>query len=172
MLLVGLSGCAHDRAVRETNLQRQSTPLTASYLLEVGESPVRLVNGQAEVPAAPGSAAVVRTTVWGEPTMADLSGDGRDDAALILIQESAGSGTFYYLAIAVQDDDDFRGVASVFLGDRIVPQRIAVGDNRVTVHYLDRERGEAMSTPASHPRVRKFRYDSVAENLAVVAENS
>lgn len=169
-LLIALAGCVEHRPYKDSR-QNQPNPLNASYPLEGGALPVQLVNGRAEMPAAPGSAAIERTVVWGEPTMADLSEDGQDDAALILMQELGGSGTFYYLAVAIRDGDRFRGVAGVLLGDRINPQRIDVAGNRVMVHYLDRESGQAMSVPPSRPRERTFLYDPIEEHLAVVADN-
>jgi hypothetical protein len=123
------------------------------------------------MPAAPGSAAVVQTSVWGKPTITDFSGDGRDDAALILIQDSGGSGTFYHLAVAIREEDGFRGVDSVLLGDRIDPQGIDIEGNRITVRYLDRKIGAAMSVPPSLPGKRTFLYDSVEKHLAIVAED-
>jgi heat shock protein HslJ len=169
-LLIGLSGCVKDPSAMERHPQ-EPTPLNAAYPLEPGERPVQLSDGRAEVPAAPGSAAVVSTRVWGEPAMADLTGDGRDDAALFLVQERGGSGTFYYLAVAIREDDGFRGVDGVLLGDRIDPQRIDADGSRIVVRYLDRARGEAMAVPPSHPRERSFVYESAAQRLAVVARD-
>lgn len=170
VLLAGMAGCANDQVVRDTN-QQQPTPLNTSYPLEAGGAAVQLVNGRAETPAAPGSAALVQTTVWGKPVIADLSGDGRGDAALILIQDSGGSGTFYHLAVAIREESGFRGVDNVLLGDRIDPQRIDVNGNQIQVHYLDRERSEAMSTPPSQAAVRTFLYDPGEEHLAIVAHD-
>lgn len=170
VLLVVLSSCANDRAAIDAN-QIQPTPLNASYPLEPRELPVQLVDGRTEVPAAPGSAAVVRTMVWGGPAVSDLTGDGQDDALLILVQDRGGSGTFYYLAVAIREGVGFRGVDSVLLGDRIDPQRIDVNGNRIQVHYLDRESGEAVSVPPSRATERTFLYDSGEERLSVVAHD-
>ena len=145
LLLIALAGCVEHRPYKDSK-QHQATPLDASYPLAGRATPVQLVNGRSQVPVA-GSAAVERTLVWGEPTMADLTQDGRDDAVLILVQDPGGSGTFYYLAVAIRDGNRFLGVDAVSLGDRIDPQRIDVAGNRVTVHYLDRERGQAMAVP-------------------------
>jgi hypothetical protein len=170
VLLAAMVGCADDPAVRHAN-PPHPTPLNASYPFEGGDTIVQLVNGRAQTPVAPGSGAVVQTAIWGEPNIADFSGDGRDDAALILIQDSGGSGTFYYLAVAIREGDGFRGVDSVFLGDRIDPQRIDISGNRITVRYLDRKTGSAMSVPPSQPGKRTFLYDSAENHLAIVAED-
>jgi heat shock protein HslJ len=147
------------------------SPLDASYPLDGQGSPVTLVNGRSEVQAAPGSAATVLTTVWEEPTVADLSGDGQDDAALVLVQQSGGSGTFYYLVVAIREGDGYRGIGGALLGDRILPQQISVEDDRVIVDYLARADDEAMATPPTDPRQRIFIYNRAEGHLARVAED-
>lgn len=50
----------------------------------------------------------------------DLNGDGRDDRAVILIQNSVGSGVFYHLNVFLDDGKtEWRFVGEEFLGDRI-----------------------------------------------------
>ena len=58
---------------------QQNTPLvfdpkTATYTID-GEA-ITLVDGKAEVPAAPGSAATVTTAIFGEPISGDINHDG------------------------------------------------------------------------------------------------
>ena len=50
----------------------------------------------------------------------DLSGDARDDRAVILILNSVGSGAFYHLNVFLDDGkSEWRFVGEEFLGDRI-----------------------------------------------------
>ncbi len=122
-------------------------PLSATYTID--GQPVALANGRSQVPAAPGSAAQVTTVVFGQPAVGDLNGDGRADAAVILQQDSGGSGTFYYAAVAINAAAGARGSNAILLGDRIAPQNISIQNGRVVVNYAERNPGEPMTTPPS-----------------------
>ena len=110
-------------------------PLDATYSVE-GE-PVKLRNGRAERPAAPGSATTIRTQVVGAPVYADIDGDS--DALLFLWQHPGGSGTFYYVAVAHKANRGYRGGRAVVIGDRISPWRLDVLHGVVVIDYLDRQ---------------------------------
>ena len=122
-------------------------PMQASYRIERQE--VRLINGQAEAEAAPGSATKIKTSVLGQPVFGDLNRDGNEDAALFLMHQSGGSGTFYYVAAALNANGGFLGTNAVLLGDRIAPQTIEIRDGVVIANYADRRPEESMSTPPS-----------------------
>jgi hypothetical protein len=119
------------------------SPRDATYLVE-GES-VRLQNGRAVRPAAPGAATAIRTQVLGAPTYGDIDGDGDTDAVLFLVQDPGGSGTFYYVAAAQKIDGGYRGGTAVLIGDRITPNRLDVVHGVVVVDYLERAPGEPMA---------------------------
>ena len=166
LVLATLHGCAKSGDVES---QGNSSPLDTSYL--IGDQVVTLVDGHAQVPAAPGSSTTITTGVWGTPEIADLNGDGREDAALVLIHDSGGSGTFYYVVAAIRDDDGYRGTPGVFLGDRIEPRGIAVVDNRITVEFLERAPGDAFAASPSVPAEQLAIYDAETGQLAQVARN-
>jgi hypothetical protein len=133
--------------VGETQETSATDPLQASYRIEKQE--VRLIDGQAEAEAAPGSATKIKTSVFGQPVFGDLNRDGNEDAALLLVHQPGGSGTFYYVAAALNANGGFRGTNAVLLGDRIVPQTIEIRDGVVIANYADRRTEESMSTPPS-----------------------
>ncbi len=118
-------------------------PRDATYLVE-GES-VRLRNGRAVRPAAPGAATAIRTQVLGAPSYGDIDGDGDTDAVLFLVQDPGGSGTFYYVAAAHKVDGGYRGGSAVLIGDRVNPQRLDVVHGVIVVDYLARAPDEPMS---------------------------
>ena len=124
-------------------------PLNATYSIE-GEL-ITLENGRAEQESEPGSAIKIETTVFGEPAMGDLDGDGAQDAALILVYNPGGSGTFYYVATALQnlESGGATGTNAVLLGDRIAPQNISIENGVVLVNYADRALDEPMSAQPS-----------------------
>ena len=134
-------------------------PLNATYTIE-GER-IRLTEGRAERQAAPGSATKVETLVFGAPVYGDLNGDGTDDAALIVVQQPGGSGTFYYIAAALAGDSAYRGTNAVLLGDRIAPKQIEIRNGVIYANFTDRRKEEPM---AAVPSVDKSTYLTIEDN--------
>lgn len=122
-------------------------PLNASYLIE-GRI-ITLLNGRAETPAGTESDTAIATTISGEPARGDISSDGQDDAALILIQDPGGTGTFYYVAAALSSKIGAKGTDAIFLGDRIAPKKIEIQNGQIIVNYLERSPEEPMASPPS-----------------------
>jgi hypothetical protein len=118
-------------------------PLTANYLIN-GEE-VSLVNGK----AVGGDNSKTTTAVFGEPMIGDLNGDGVNDAALIITQDSGGSGLFYYVAAAINTKDGAEGTNAVLLGDRIAPQNGEITDGQIIENYADRKISDPMTTAPS-----------------------
>ena len=124
----------------------------ATYQIN-GES-VQLINGYSESEVVPGSATKIVTRYFGNELVTDLDGDGDDDVAFILTQETGGSGVFYYAVAARNTDEGYVGSDGYLLGDRIAPQSVEVSShprhvNVVMFNYADRSRDESMSTPPS-----------------------
>jgi hypothetical protein len=118
-------------------------PLEATYIIE--NRPIPLSRGRFEAPAAPGSAAKIQTTVFGRPAYGDLDGDGDLDVALVLVHSTGGSGTFYYVAVAIRQDDNFEGTNAVWIGDRIAPLGLEIRYGVLRVEFTDRRQGEPMA---------------------------
>lgn len=142
------SACAHRAGAAP------SDPLNTTYLIE--GKPIHLRDGRAEAPAAPGSAARVRTVVLGAPVYGDLTGDGEADAALILVQDSGGSGTFYYVAAALRMGVSYRGTNTARLGDRVAIHDLRIRNGVVIVDYADRRTSEPMSAEPTVDESRDF----------------
>lgn len=125
----------------------QPDPRNASYRIDGRE--IRLTDGRSETEAAPGSATRETTTLFGDPVFGGLREGSYRDAALLLVHDPGGSGTFYYAAAALREEDGYRGTDAVLLGDRVAPQGIEIRNHVVIVRYADRRPGEPMSAPPS-----------------------
>lgn len=87
------------------------------------------------------------TKFFGNEVTADFDGNGSKDVALIFTQNSGGSGTFYYVAVALLDENgNYRGTNAILLGDRIAPQPITANTDGFTANYADRAANESMVT--------------------------
>lgn len=119
----------------------------ATYIIE--GLPVALVNGYAEAPVAPGSASKIITQYFGNEAVGDLNNDGVPDIAFLLTQSGGGSGTFYYVVVALKTPNGYRGTNAVLLGDRIAPQTTEIRDGDLIVNYADRKSTDSMTTSPS-----------------------
>lgn len=158
--------------------EKQATVLTdyknAEYVIE-GQH-IKLINGEAESEAAPGSASTVVTKYFGDDLQTDLNGDGREDTVFLLTQNSGGSGTFYYVVAALNTPQGYAGSDGYLLGDRIAPQTIEVSPNPkqtgvIVVNYADREVGQPMTTPPSVGKSVYLKLDTASMTWGVVAPN-
>ncbi len=136
--------------------------MNAAYTIE-GEK-ITLINGKAEKEIASGSASKIEVIAWGQPAAGDLNTDQSDDAALILTYSAGGSGTFYYVVVALKDPQSGEaiGTNAILLGDRIAPQNISIGDGTIIVNYADRKLDEAMIASPSVGITRTFEIQGAA----------
>jgi len=141
------------------------SPDQACYVIEKQE--VCLINGQIELSAAPGSATKITTSIFGRPVYGDLDGDGTNDAVMLLVQNSGGSGIFYYVAAAFNTNGTFTGTNAKFLGDRISPQNIEIRDGLIIVNYADRKVDEPMT---ASPTIGHSSYLVLKEHVLIEKE--
>ncbi len=119
----------------------------STYLIE-GQT-VTLIDGHAEIVAAPGSAAKIVTQYFGNEATGDLNGDNLPDVVFIITQSRGGSGTFYYAVAALKTANGYQGTNAVLLGDRVAPQTIEINSGQLVVNYADRNAGEPMTARPS-----------------------
>lgn len=153
-----LSACT--KTPSDSKAEVVSGALNASYLL--GNENVTLANGVFEKKVAPNSAAVNKTQVWEQPVIGDLNADGKEDAAVGLINSPGGSGTFYYIAAAIKDADtkSYKGTNAVLLGDRIQLSKISIENNIITVVFNARKPGEAMTATPTVSVSKKIKVEN------------
>ena len=120
----------------------------AEYRSEfAGEGKARLVNGVHVEKEAPNSATELRMTLSDMIATGDLNGDGLADAAVVLVSNPGGSGTFYELAAVLNENGKPHHAASVLLGDRVQIKAIAIKDGQVTVRMITQGPNDPLSSP-------------------------
>jgi len=141
-----------------------SSPLDATYLIEGKE--IKLTNGKIEknIPLGATSNMKITVSVFGQPTYTDLNGDGAKDAVLFLYEELGGSGTFFYVVVAVNESGKYIGLNALLLGDRIAPQTIDAMNGKVAVNYAVRKDTEPMS---AQPSIGVTKYVKIEEGKLV-----
>ncbi|MBX4210829.1 hypothetical protein KW783_02535 [Candidatus Parcubacteria bacterium] len=122
-------------------------PQNATYTIY--DDTITLVHGESNTEASPGSTATISTHFFGNEAVGDLDKDGRPDTALLLVQDTGGTGVFYYAVVALNTVDGYKGTNAIFLGDRISPQTTEITNGKVTVNYADRKPNQPMSTEPS-----------------------
>lgn len=143
-----------------------SSPANTSYIID--NKKIELVNGQASQPATDNSASQVVTKIFETSTEVDLDMDSRKDSAVILTQDSGGSGIFYYVAVALNTEDGYVGTNAILLGDRISPQNINFKENIIIVNYADRNSDEPMTAPAT---IAKSKYLAIENGQLIEIPN-
>lgn len=139
--------------VRCSPVSPTTDPSNATYAIDGTD--VTLTDGLSEVPAAPGSATFITTTLSSRQSYADLNADALADAAVVLTHDPGGSGTFYYLAAVAAAGSG--SAPTLLLGDRITVDRVTAAHGQITVGYLDRAPGEAFATAPTVPVTRTFK---------------
>jgi heat shock protein HslJ len=138
----------------------------------IGGQTVRLVDGVAEVPAAPGSAAKIVTRYFGNEVRGDLNADGRADVAFLLTQETGGSGTFFYAVAALDLPTGLVGSQGLVLGDRIAPQTTELRpDGVIVVNYADHAPDESFADPPSVGKTILLKLNATTMRLGEVAQD-
>ncbi|MES2213712.1 MAG: META domain-containing protein [Patescibacteria group bacterium] len=171
ILIIGVIWLAYypKKAVAPTPQTGESIK-NATYSID-GRS-VTLVNGISEIPAAPQSATKITTRYFGNEVTGDFNADGRVDTAFILTQNTGGSGTFYYVVVALNTKDGYIGSQALLLGDRIAPQTTEIGNNTIlVVNYADRKPGESFATPPSVGKSIWLKFDSNTMQFGEVVQN-
>ncbi len=122
-------------------------PLNVSY--EIKGERIELINGKAEIEIAPGSVSKQVISVFGQPVYGDLDKDGDEDAVMYITETNGGSGTFFYVVVALNENGEYKGTDAMFLGDRIAPQNINIIDGRAVANFAERMAGENFVTRPS-----------------------
>jgi uncharacterized lipoprotein YbaY/heat shock protein HslJ len=114
------------------------------------EQPVTLTDGAyAGEPFVEGGASRPTVTLIESPiAYGDINGDGQDDAAVLLAENSGGSGTFVYLAAVANQDGQPVNVATTLLGDRVQVESLKIENNQIVVEMVQAGPDDPMCCPS------------------------
>jgi len=118
------------------------------------EGPVRLVNGSWSAQDEEGR----QSLEIGTPrARGDLDGDGREDAAIILLGSGGGSGVFVDLAVVLDRNGVPVHAASAALGDRVRVNGLSIDGSEVVVDLTQHGPGDPACCPTQNV-TRRFRF--------------
>ena len=116
-----------------------AAPLTEDALRNaeyqgIYQEAVRLTDGKYEgEPFVEGGASRPTVTFADACAFGDLDGDGVDDAVVVLVESSGGSGSFLYLAAVLNRDGSPENVATQSLGDRGQVQKLSIESGQMVI---------------------------------------
>ena len=144
-----------------------SHPDASNGTFKFEDSSVTLKNGSHSEPTAPGSASTEETTLGQTIGYGDINGDKKEDAAVVLIQNAGGTGTFIYIAGYISGPVGYKGTNALFVGDRIQPKSISIDKGEITFTYLERKPNEAMDAEPTVSAYKSYIY----KNNTLVEKN-
>ena len=109
--------------------------MNMEYLSEWTQSGLApLTNGEYSESVAPGSATKTSVKLTDHTAFGYI--DGKPAAAVILVTDPGGSGTFYYLALVTESEGKLTNIATTLLGDRVQINSLAVKEGKMILDMI------------------------------------
>lgn len=106
---------------------------------------IQLTNGQATQDIA---ASKLTVQLADQYAFGDLNGDSLEDAAVVLISNSGGSGTFFDLAAVLNQNGRPNSVAAIQLGDRVQLKSISVAAGLININMIAHGPSDPLCCPS------------------------
>lgn len=151
LLMIAVPGSAlaqqqeDDDSVSLTREELENAAYPSFYPLE-GVAP--LTDGEYRERYDPDAATELVITLGDTITYGDLNGDGLEDAAVILVTDPGGSGTFYDVAVVLNEDGAPGNIATKFLGDRVDINAMVLDGTEIVVEMLVQGPEDPMAEPS------------------------
>ena len=149
--VLALAACSGDAGdPRELTFEQLRETTYAGIL----EEPVTLGDGRFEGEPFTSDSASRPVVTLVPDTMAkgDLSGDGIDEAVVLLTHNAGGSGVFMYLAVVRNQGGDPDNIATIRIGDRVKVTTLRIADGKVIADLVDHAPEDPMCCPSRQVR--------------------
>ncbi len=137
VILILFSGCTNT-STKAT--RAQTAPDLKNVTLNITDlagRPARLVNGMFK-----GDHLIINVV---REAAADLNQDGLIDGAIIIFENSGGSGNFRELCLLLNNGNHLIQADQAYIGDRIGITDLNINKNVITINYLDRNKNDPYS---------------------------
>jgi heat shock protein HslJ len=120
------------------------------------DEPVTLTDGSYEGEPFVEGGAQVPTVTWVNNGVAygDLNGDGVDDAAVLLVENSGGTGVFTYVGVQLNVDGQPVDAGTAWVGDRTQAKSMAIENGQVIMEIVTQGPSDPQCCPTL--KVRKI----------------
>jgi heat shock protein HslJ len=134
------------------------------------DEPVRLAGGVYEgEPFEPGSPSHPRVTLLGVRAFGDLGDAAGKSAAVLLAENSGGSGTFMYLAVVGMRDGEPVNLGTASFGDRVQVRAMEIVDGAIALDVVRQGAEDGACCPGQLARIlwrlRGDRLERVSEEV-------
>ena len=109
---------------------------------------IKLSDGLYKEKIVPDSATELVIELSDRIAFGDLNGDGVEDAAVILVSDHGGSGSFYDLAAVINSKGRAKHVASAFLGDRVKLEDLRFRYGEIVIKMVTHRSTDPMCCPS------------------------
>ena len=117
------------------------------------DEPVTLTDGLYEgEPFEEGGASKPTVTLIPFTAFGDLNSDSVNDAAVLLVENSGGTGSFVYLAAVLNSEGMPENVSTMLLGDRVSPESIVIVDGEIVLEAATHAEDDPLCCPSLKTR--------------------
>ncbi|GJM39722.1 MAG: hypothetical protein DHS20C20_00040 [Ardenticatenaceae bacterium] len=162
----------------ETPLELTEELLNNMTYQGIYDEPVTLTKGLYEgEPFEEGGASKPTVTLIPFTAFGDLNNDGVNDAAVLLVENSGGTGYFVYLAAVLNNEGTPESVSTLLLGDRVAPESVIIANGEIIVEADTHAEDDPLCCPSLKTRTTYGLQDGAltavhTEELTVVEETA
>jgi len=126
--------------------------LRSATFHKIYDEPLTLVDGRWEgLPFTEGGSSRPRAGIADVFYAAgDLDGDGNGEAAVIIWENSGGSGSYHYLAVSRRENEEIVNVDTVLVEDRPKILSLHISDRQVVLELIQHGPDEPACCPTQH----------------------
>lgn len=159
LLVAGCASGSKEGAESNITLEQLTNMEYQSEFTKSGTAP--LENGEYSEQAAPGSATQTSVTLTDHVAFGELNGEPA--AAVVLVTDPGGSGTFYSLHVVVNQDGELVDIANTDLGDRVQINSLVIEEGEIVVDMVTQGPDDPMCCPTQEVVKRYELQDELVE---------